>query len=865
MRASHILLACSVLIVLLCMDARGLRVRKDGDVLSPKTFQPDGGENTTDPSDIIEEVRKVEKQVEAEAAEIIKAREEHRGFNTLDDGVAPETEGGHGLHASETTPVAELEPQDPDRSLKYPVRLLIVDKPAGDEEETRPSFVQTALHSELAQRVVKELNGHVDVLDESGVVLVDLPANTTDKQLKEVIETAKAQGAIVEPDHMVSAVHTSSRESNDPLLHELWALDPLNMRAAWDILTTAELGGDRRPLVCVVDTGIDYEHPDLRENMEVNQVELHGKPGIDDDNNGEIDDIYGANMVSDSTDPADDHSHGTHVAGTIGARGDNGVGIAGIAWAPRLIACKFLNARGRGFDSDALRCINYCAKRGADIMNHSWSGSDASEALRQAIEQTAQQGIIHIAAAGNSGRDVDVTPNYPAALSTAVEGLITVGNMKMEKQRDGSKHFSLAESSNYGTKSVQIALPGTDIYSTIPVQERPDDPYGWKTGTSMAAPALSGIVALMLAANPGLSATQIRSILMQSVNRTPELSTRVTWGAMPDAKRCLDAALVTPPEGRRPGNPPSHPPPEASPPESSPPDRQHPHPHPPRPNPPEASPPEPSPPNWQHPHPHPPRPNPPEASPPEPSPPNWQHPHPHPPRPNPPGASPPESSPPNWQHPHPHPPRPNPPEASPPQSSPPEPQRPFSQWPHTPHFFHYHPYPGYNLPYFTYHQSPLPYGPYGRDPCPCASHPYPADDSPLGSYAPDPSPPQSYPPEPSPSKPSPPEGSSPRVPSPHRHPSRSRLPSAVEPSPPPASPQPSPHPSPPDTSPTKPSTPPPSPSQDPEGRREPSEEDDHKSLSDKSTSHSSEGHAGATPLARVGVLAVFLTVVGLIV
>nr|AAK94670.1 subtilisin-like protein [Toxoplasma gondii] len=556
MGSSHAIVACAALIVLLSTNARGLRVRKDKDVLLATSFLSHHGEyqNPTSTYNLIKEIRKVEAEIEDEVETLNRDRRLHRGHNKYaDDDIRQGLKDEQDMGASENIPVAELEPQDLDREAKYPVRMLIVDKRSDDDddEETKTSFVETALHSDLAQRVVKELNGHVDVLRESGVVLVDLPAQTTDKQLQELIETARAQGTIVEPDHLVQSVNTSSKGSNDPLLDRLWGMDALNVKGAWDIITTGEPNmGSRRPLVCVLDTGIDYNHPDLRDNMEVNQAERDGTPGVDDDNNGEVDDIYGANMLSKENDPADDHSHGTHVAGTIGAHGNNGIGVAGVAWAPRLLPCKFLAYTGRGYSSDAVRCIDYCVKRGADIVNHSWGGSWPSEALREAVVRTANNGLIHIFAAGNDGVDIDQRAFYPAAFSTEADGLITVANVKGDPDHGGKRIIELDRSSNYGIQRVQVACPGMWILSTVPTSGSSQQPYAEKSGTSMAAPALSGIVALMLAVNPGLSTRQVREGLRQCSVQQPLLQGKVEWGSMPDAKRCVEYALTTHAEGR---------------------------------------------------------------------------------------------------------------------------------------------------------------------------------------------------------------------------------------------------------------------------------------------------------------------------
>jgi subtilisin family serine protease len=247
----------------------------------------------------------------------------------------------------------------------------------------------------------------------------------------------------VEPDYEVSV----NVIPNDPSFAQLWGLHntgqnggtpdaDIDAPEAWDLRTDAtwvDGGVTNTVLVGIVDTGIDYTHPDLASNMWHNAGEVPGN-GMDDDGNGYIDDVHGINArvtlnalpsgpVS-AGDPKDDHFHGTHVAGTVGAVGNNGAGVAGVAWRVKLMALKFLGETGSGSSSDALECFNYAIAQGVHVLNNSWGGGVFSQATADAVNAAEAAGILVVAAAGNSGFDIDSTPQYPAALPNT--NLVTV-------------------------------------------------------------------------------------------------------------------------------------------------------------------------------------------------------------------------------------------------------------------------------------------------------------------------------------------------------------------------------------------------------------------------------------------------------
>src|SRR6266568_3634701 len=270
---------------------------------------------------------------------------------------------------------------------------------------------------------------------------------------------------LIEPNFKVSV----NRVPNDPQFGALWGLNNIGQTGgvagadidapeAWDTTT-----GSNQVIVAVIDTGIDRTHPDLAPNIWVNPGEIPGN-GIDDDGNGYVDDVYGYDFYNRDADPSDDHGHGTHVAGTIGAAGDNGIGVAGVNWNVRLMSVKFIGADGFGFTSDAIDAVVYATDMGARVMNNSWGGGEYSQALADAISAANAAGVLFVAA-------TDASDN-------------------------------LASFSNYGPGSVHLGAPGVSIFSTVPAAGNPccSDPSGYKylSGTSMAAPHVSGAAALLL-------------------------------------------------------------------------------------------------------------------------------------------------------------------------------------------------------------------------------------------------------------------------------------------------------------------------------------------------------------------------------
>lgn len=299
----------------------------------------------------------------------------------------------------------------------------------------------------------------------------------------------------------------------------------MGMIEAWSVSK-----GSKDVVVAVIDTGIDYTHPDLKENMWVNDKESEqggGKPGYDDDGNGYTDDVYGYDFVSmDRTalhygqvgdpDPMDEGGHGTHCAGSIGAIANNDKGVVGVNWNVRMMALRFLGDGG-GTNADAARAIYYAIDKKVDVMSNSWGGTSTSKLISEAIADAQKAGILFVAAAGNDGVSNDIEPHYPSSFDESEEGVV-LENVLAVAATDNQDN--LADFSNYGHKSVHVAAPGVEIISTYPVHKLPPgaNPYAIMSGTSMATPYVAGVAALMMAADPSLKGKPalVKNILISS-------------------------------------------------------------------------------------------------------------------------------------------------------------------------------------------------------------------------------------------------------------------------------------------------------------------------------------------------------------
>jgi subtilisin-like proprotein convertase family protein len=339
--------------------------------------------------------------------------------------------------------------------------------------------------------------------------------------------------AYAERNYIVHAIATP----NDPRFPELYGLDntgqtggiadaDIDAIEAWDNSV-----GSSDIVVGVVDTGVDYNHEDLAANMWVNPAEIPGN-GVDDDGNGVIDDVHGFNAITGSGDPLDDNNHGSHCSGTIGAVGNNGIGVAGVNWEVQIMALKFLNAGGSGTLEDAIGAIDYAvAQRTAGVnlrvLSNSWSGGGFSQSLLDAITAASDAGILFVAAAGNASNDNDANPTFPASYEAP--------NVVAVAATDDSDE--LASFSSFGLTSVDLGAPGVDVLSTTR-----NNGYSVFSGTSMATPHVAGAAALVLSANDTLTVAELKDALLTSGDPIPALDGITVSGRRLNAASALDEA-----------------------------------------------------------------------------------------------------------------------------------------------------------------------------------------------------------------------------------------------------------------------------------------------------------------------------------
>lgn len=347
-----------------------------------------------------------------------------------------------------------------------------------------------------------------------GLQLVKIPGNISlQNALKKYMQNPNVLYA--EPNY----IYKKDSIPNDNYYTNQWGLPKINASAAWNITT-----GSSKVIIAVVDSGIDLLHPDLKANIWINPGEIPGNK-IDDDHNGYIDDVYGWNFVSGNNNVADDNGHGTHVSGIIGAVGNNLIGVTGLMWNATIMPLKFLDQNGDGYIDDAVSAIKYATKMGASIISCSWGGKEYSKALKDVIEASS---ALVVCAAGNDpdfGRaNNDILPMYPASFTS--KNIISVA---ATDQNDNLAYFS-----NYGVNSVDVAAPGTHIYSTLPGSR-----YGYESGTSMATPYVSGLAGLIKSLRPDLNSLQIKYTILNNVDFLSSLTGKVLTSGRINAFKAL--------------------------------------------------------------------------------------------------------------------------------------------------------------------------------------------------------------------------------------------------------------------------------------------------------------------------------------
>jgi len=320
---------------------------------------------------------------------------------------------------------------------------------------------------------------------------------------------------------------------SDPQFAEQWALANSGQRGGKEgadisaTLAWAKTTGSDKVVVAVLDSGVDYTHEDLAENMWVrpsNMAPYH------DDELGTIDDLNGFNAIDNASDPMDENGHGTHCAGIIGAEGENDLGIAGVNWKVQIMPLKFMNAGGFGTTKDAIEAINYVIDRkkagvNVRIISASWGSTQRSRALEDVIRKAYENDILFVAAAGNASTNNDRNPHFPSSYN--VPNVISVAAL--------DRHDQLASFSNYGPKSVAVAAPGVDILSTWLGNE-----YEEKSGTSMATPVVAGVAALVLAEHPRMSVDDLRKQILAASDPIVALKGKTVTGGRINAAKALE-------------------------------------------------------------------------------------------------------------------------------------------------------------------------------------------------------------------------------------------------------------------------------------------------------------------------------------
>jgi len=415
----------------------------------------------------------------------------------------------------------------------------------GTQQAAASGEIIVKLADDASQADLRDLNQRTDAsveenLPQSDVNLVDLPRDLTVTEAVQVYE-GSPDIEYAEPNFLLKPAAVP----NDPSFGKMYALNntgqtggtpdaDIDAPEAWNTTT-----GNAGVVVAVIDEGVDINHPDLKGNIWTNPGEIAGND-VDDDNNGYVDDINGYDFLNDDASVYDrdpisgkGDEHGTHVAGTIAATGNNGEGITGGNWDAQIAALKFLGPDG-GYTSDAVEAINYAVHEGMPISNNSWGGGGYSQALYDAIDRADTSGHLFVAAAGNGGSDEvgdnnDTVPHYPSSYPNANIVAVSATNST----------DALASFSNFGATSVDLGAPGVGILSTLP-----GNTYGSYSGTSMASPHVAGVAALIKSQEPGLTESQIKSKILQSVDKKQSLSGKTATGGRLNAAQALGIKLT---------------------------------------------------------------------------------------------------------------------------------------------------------------------------------------------------------------------------------------------------------------------------------------------------------------------------------
>jgi subtilisin family serine protease len=409
---------------------------------------------------------------------------------------------------------------------KYPEKVIVKLKP----NQVLPQFAEMKSVTKLFGSTYVVATNNLDLLttklsNTGRFVYVQKSQKSQRRELPKIIPTK------LESNDFVSSVF------NDPYVSKIWSFDDassngVSVNAAYNLYRTT---ATTPVLVAVVDTGIDYNHEDLKDVVWTNTKEIPGN-GIDDDGNGYIDDVHGINVLDRdrngkaTSDPMDKHYHGTHVSGTIAAKQNNGKGIAGIASNVKIMGIRTVPSSGDEKDIDVAEAFIYAAKNGARIINCSFGKYDneGQNLIPDTLKYIADNyGVLVIVAAGNESHDIDKTPTYPAAYNS--ENLLVVAST--------TSYGSLSSFSNWGKIGVDVAAPGSDVYSTLPGND-----YGSLSGTSMATPTTVGVAAEVLAHFPNLTYQQLKKVMIDSVTKVTKFQNKMVSGGRIDLLKAIETA-----------------------------------------------------------------------------------------------------------------------------------------------------------------------------------------------------------------------------------------------------------------------------------------------------------------------------------
>ena len=409
---------------------------------------------------------------------------------------------------------------------------------------TRPGFAlsgsEGSVVNQLGAKVVGEFDtpGSIHKSETGEFLHVKLPEGVSVEQaMAQLADNPQVEFAAPNNIHTLSEFETSQNPTatNDPDASKLWGLNnegqtggkadaDIDAPEAWQTHTgrNQAQGG---PIIAVIDTGTDYNHPDLAANMWTNPGEIAGD-GIDNDGNGVIDDVHGYNANADNGDPMDGQGHGTHCAGTIAAVGNNGVGVVGVNQNASLMAVKIFNDEGSTDSAAIIRGVQYATKMGARITSNSWGGPVPNSGIREAFEQSTE--ALHLVAAGNSGYNNDWLPSFPA--NYGLDNLVAVAAT--------DHNDDIAGFSQYGKRNVDLGAPGVDVLSTVPGGK-----YATYSGTSMATPHVSGAAGLIASHDPDISNADLRRRLEEGTDKVASLDGKTASGGRLNVNKALTMEL----------------------------------------------------------------------------------------------------------------------------------------------------------------------------------------------------------------------------------------------------------------------------------------------------------------------------------